>query len=121
MTLLHSDWAYAIILILSISGLLVIDYKWQLIIWRDVISRRAFLATLICGLVFFLIWDLVGIGLGIFYTNPRYTLGINLFTPNLPIEEIGFLTLLIYTILILLVGFTKRSEAVYKTKPKPKK
>ena len=52
-------------------------------------------------LTLFLLWDICGIILGIFRANPQYTLGLNLITPNLPIEEVLFLTLLVYVTLIV--------------------
>ena len=48
------------------------------------------------GVLFFLIWDLAGITLGIFFRgNPGLLTGIQL-SPELPLEELFFLTLLCY-------------------------
>lgn len=57
-------------------------------------------ATLGVLLGFFLLWDICGIILGIFRTNPTYTVGLNIFTPNLPLEEVLFLILLSYVTLL---------------------
>ena len=56
---------------------------------------------LVAGLVFFLAWDLAGIALGIFFRaeNPVST-GIVL-APELPLEELVFLTFLCYLTLVL--------------------
>jgi lycopene cyclase domain-containing protein len=59
------------------------------------------------AVVVFLIWDLVGIALGIFFRGSGpYLTGITI-APELPIEEVFFLTLLSYTILIAYLGFAK--------------
>ena len=53
------------------------------------------------GLVIFIVWDLLGIGLGIFFEgDSRYTSGISL-APELPLEEIFFLALLCYVTLLI--------------------
>jgi len=75
-----------------------------LFFWRD--PRRA-LVVLIVGLVFFLIWDLQGIGLGIFFRGETsFMTGLQV-TPELPIEEPFFLVLLCY-LTMNLYGFLVR-------------
>jgi lycopene cyclase domain-containing protein len=102
MHLLYTHWAYALILCISLAGLILIDRRWHLVVFRTgSAAKKATLMTLAITTGFFLIWDIAGICLGIFFTNPRYTLGINLLTPNLPIEEVLFLILLVYSILII--------------------
>ncbi len=101
MQLLETQWAYAVILLVSIAGLTLCDHHWKLVAWRSIVAKKATLATIAVLVGFFLIWDIAGIILGIFYTNSRYTLGINLGTPNLPIEEVLFLILLVYSVLII--------------------
>lgn len=52
-------------------------------------------------MMIFIIWDLLGIGLGIFFSgNSSYMSGIYLL-PELPIEEIFFLFLLSYLPIVL--------------------
>lgn len=101
MQLLETQWTYAAILLVSITGLALCDMRWKLVAWKNIATKKATLATIATLVGFFLIWDIAGIILGIFYTNPRYTLGINLATPNLPIEEVFFLILLVYSVLII--------------------
>ena len=101
MQLLETQWTYAVILLVSIAGLILCDMRWKLVAWRNTPAKKATLATIATLVGFFLVWDIAGILLGIFYTNPRYTLGINLGTPNLPIEEVFFLMLLVYSVLII--------------------
>ena len=45
--------------------------------------------------------DVIGINWGIFATNSKYVSGIFLGSPNLPIEEIFFLFLLCYFVLVV--------------------
>jgi len=45
--------------------------------------------------------DVIGINWGIFATNQHYVSGLFLGSPNLPIEEIFFLFLLCYAVLII--------------------
>jgi lycopene cyclase domain-containing protein len=99
---------YLAILVVSLLGLGIADWHYTLVVFDSKkpptkTSPRllAFLSTLVIMLVLFLLWDMSGIILGIFRTNPQYTLGLNLITPNLPIEEVLFLTLLVYVTLIV--------------------
>lgn len=112
MHLLYTDWAYALILCISLTGLGLADRRWRLVAFRaGPAAKKATLMTLAVTIGFFLVWDIAGICLGIFYTNPRYTLGINLFTPNLPIEEVLFLALLVYSILIINASASRYEKA----------
>lgn len=101
MQFLETNWAYAIILITSLLGLMLCDKHWKLIAWRNKAAKKATIATIAILVCFFLTWNAMSIILGIHYINPRFTLGINLITSNLPIEEILFLILLIYSVLII--------------------
>lgn len=102
MGFLYSHWAYMLILCISLTGLVLTDIRWRLVAFgANPARKKATAMTLLITTGFFVAWDIAGILLGIFYTNTRYTLGINLFTPNLPIEEILFLILLVYSILII--------------------
>lgn len=98
---LYTPWAYALILIISLAGLALLDWRYRLLLWRGVPSRRAALATIGCLVLFFSIWYAAGIWLKIFFANPRYVLGLYFLTPDFPIEEVLFLTLLGYVILLV--------------------
>jgi len=85
-------------------------------------AKHATITTLLIGVSFFLVWDIAGIMLGIFSTNPRYVFGLNFFTPNLPIEEVLFLTLLIYVSLIsVVVAGRWQAKRARKSKDKPER
>ena len=84
---------YLLALAVSITGMVVLDKRFGLFFWSD--ARRAAI-VLPTGVAFFLLWDLVGIGLGVFFRGETpYSTGIQL-APELPIEEVLFLTLLCY-------------------------
>lgn len=89
--------AYLGALLLSLAGLAVLDRRFRLAFWHD--ARRA-AWTVGIGVAAFLLWDVAGLLLGIFARgdSPHMT-GI-LLAPELPIEEVFFLTLLCYVALL---------------------
>ena len=92
------QYYYLFSLIFSISGMLIVDRKYKLFFWH---SKVAAFKTIIAVISIFIIWDIIGILLGIFFHGGSiYTLPIRLL-PEFPIEEIFFLLLLNYTCLIL--------------------
>ena len=100
------SWIYLAALLVSVLGQVLRDQRWHLFFWRD--WRRA-AGTLGLGLAFFIAWDLVGIHLGVFFKgHSPFVLGVNL-APEFPVEELVFLTLLIYVTMNLHGWFT-RSE-----------
>ena len=85
--------AYLLILIVSLGAMVLLDRRFRLFFWLD--TRRA-TAVLVIGVVFLLLWDLSGIGLGIFYRGETELMtGVQL-APELPLEELLFLTFLCY-------------------------
>jgi lycopene cyclase domain-containing protein len=89
--------AYFMALLFSIGGLISIDLKHSLALRPQ--PRRTLL-TLGISVAVFLAWDLIGIASGVFFEGDSgLTLGINLL-PNLPLEEIFFLVLFNYSILL---------------------
>ena len=60
--------------------------------------------TLLVGVVFFLIWDIVGIDAGVFFRGETsFMTGVQL-APELPLEEVFFLVLLCWLTMNLLAG-----------------
>lgn len=96
------SWAYAAALVIALLGLATLDRRFRVFLFAD--PRRA-VPVLVVGVLFFLAWDLVGIGFGIFFEGSTpYMTGLRL-APELPVEEVGFLTLLSYqTMLLYLAG-----------------
>lgn len=81
----------------SAAGIAVLDVRFRLAF--PAAPRRTTL-TVITALLFFVVWDLVGIGTGVFVKgdSPLYV-GWEL-APHLPIEEIAFLAFLVYLALV---------------------
>ena len=53
---------YLLALLIALTGMVMLDRRFRLFFWRD--GRRAAI-TLIIGVLFFLAWDIAGVGLGI--------------------------------------------------------
>jgi len=90
--------AYLGALLVSIAGLGLLDRRYRVAVFAQ--PRRA-LATLGIGVAVFLAWDIVGVGLGIFFRGgAEYMTGVQL-APEVPLEELFFLILLTYQTLLL--------------------
>ncbi len=88
-----TGFLYLICLLVALTGMAVLDRRFGLFFWAD--ARRAAI-VLVIGVAFFLVWDLVGIGTGVFFRGETvFMTGLQL-APELPIEELFFLTLLCY-------------------------
>jgi lycopene cyclase domain-containing protein len=95
---------YLLALAIALTGMVLLDRRFRLFFWRS--ARRAVI-VLVVGVLFFLAWDLSGIGLGIFFRGETpYMTGL-LLAPELPVEELFFLTLLCY-LTMNLFGFISR-------------
>jgi len=91
-------YVYLLLLVVSIFGLNLADYRYKLAFYVD---RKRTLLTIVISVIFFLIWDILGIIFDIFFIGEsRYITGIEVL-PEVPIEELFFLTLLCYTILLV--------------------
>ena len=91
-------------LLFSIAGLALLDRKHKLVFFAN--AKMAAFTTAI-AVVFFSIWDAVGIANGIFFKGQNELLvGIELFH-EYPIEEAFFLTLLAYCGQIVMAGYKK--------------
>ncbi len=90
-------YTYLSLLIISLIGLLSFDYKKKFVIFtkNGISLRDIFFASSL-----FLIIDIIGVINNIFYSNPKYIIGVNVF-PGVPIEEIFFLLLFSYFSLIV--------------------
>ena len=84
---------YLAALMVALTGMIVLDRRFGLFFWRD---RRRAAIVLVAGVAFFLVWDLAGVGLGIFFRGETaFMTGIQI-APEVPLEEVFFLTLLCY-------------------------
>ena len=99
---------YLLFLLASIGCMMLLDHRFKLFFFSGAPLRAA--AVLVTGLVFFLVWDLFGIGLDIFYRGEtQFMLGIEL-APHLPLEEAFFLAFLCYLTMVLF-GLLKTAAA----------
>lgn len=97
-------FTYLVSLLLSITGMALIDRRFKLAFWND--RRRTVLTIAICVGIF-IVWDVLGIALGIFiHGNSQFALPLRL-APEFPLEEIFFLTLLCYCALVIYQGSRK--------------
>lgn len=95
---------YLAALLVSLTGMVVLDRRFRLFFWRD--ARRAGI-VLAVGVLFFLVWDFAGVGGGIFFRGETsFMTGLQI-APEIPLEEVFFLTLLCY-LTMNLYGFWSR-------------
>lgn len=98
------EWLYLLALAISITGMAVIDWRYRLAFWHN---RRRTVLTIGSAVAVFVIWDILGIALGIFFHGgSEFTLPYRLL-PEFPIEEIFFLVLLCYCTLVIYRGAQK--------------
>lgn len=97
------------ILIIGISGLLLADRHYKLALFGNTLSC---LKTITATVMLLFIFDIIGVINGVFFTNYKYVVGIYIFTPNLPIEEILFLMLLSYFSLIVYLVLNRKFKNI---------
>ena len=94
---------YLAALLVALTGMVMLDRRFALFFWAD--ARRAAIVS-VAGIAFFVVWDLFGIGLGIFFRGETpFMTGLQV-APELPVEELFFLTLLCYLVMNL-YGFLR--------------
>ena len=100
-----TSFIYLIALAVSLAGLATLDWRYRLALWAD--PRRT-LVTVASAVVVFLVWDGIGVALGIFFRGDApYMTGL-LVAPEIPVEEVLFLTLLCYQTLLLWIAFSRQ-------------
>jgi len=98
---------YLAALLVSLTGMVVLDRRFRLFFWDS--PRRA-AVVLVVGIAFFVLWDLFGIGMGIFFRGETaFMTGLQV-APELPVEELFFLALLCYTTMNL-YGFAQLARS----------
>lgn len=98
------QWLYLGALIVSIAGLLLLDWRHHLAFFAD--ARRTGL-TIAAAMTVFIVWDLLGIHLGIFYSGGSAVALPFMIVPDFPIEELFFLFLLTYVTLLVYRAVSK--------------
>ena len=90
--------AYAASLLLAGTGMTLLDARFRLVMWRD--PRRC-TVVLAVGVLLFLVWDVVAIEHGFYRRGDSAAMTGLLIAPELPVEELLFITFLCYTTLVL--------------------
>ncbi|MEA9984095.1 MULTISPECIES: lycopene cyclase domain-containing protein [Subtercola] len=98
---------YLLALAVALTGMVVLDRRFSLFFWRD--TRRATI-VLVVGVLFFLVWDLSGIGAHIFFRGETAFMTGLVIGPELPLEELFFLTLLCYLTMNLFGALTRKGS-----------
>ena len=89
---------YIAALVATLVCLSAIDHHHKLVFFKD--AKRA-IKVFVCCMALFVSWDVAGIVLGIFFTgDTNFLLGIEL-AQDFPVEELFFLSVLIYTPLLV--------------------
>jgi lycopene cyclase domain-containing protein len=99
---------YLAALLIALAGMIVLDRRFALFFWRSAGRAAIVLAV---GLVFFLVWDLQGIHLGIFFRGETSYMTGWQWAPQLPLEEPFFLLLLCYLTMNVYGFFAARSRS----------
>lgn len=99
--------AYAAALLGATACMALLDARFRLVLWSSP-RRSVRLAglALAAGIAFFLVWDVVAIALGFYHRGDSEAMTGLLLAPDLPVEELLFITFLCYLTLVLhgLVG-----------------
>ena len=109
-----SGIVYLLCLLTALACMVLLDRRFRLALWQA--PRRA-ATVLLAGVAFFLAWDLAAIAAGHYRMGDSALMsGIEL-GPELPLEELVFLTFLCYVTLVvwglvdLLLGRGRQSPA----------
>lgn len=95
---------YLLGLLVALTGMVMLDRRFRLFFWAD--ARRASI-VLVVGVLFFLLWDVAGIGLGIFFRGETAFMTGIVIARELPLEEVFFLTLLCYLTMNLFAAVSR--------------
>jgi len=99
-----TPFTYLAAIVLSITGLYLLDRRHKLAFAS---SPKAAALSIAIAVALFLVWDLIGIALGIFFRGDAPHLSGLLLAPELPLEELFFLILLSYNSLLIYLGFAR--------------
>ncbi|WP_194421126.1 lycopene cyclase domain-containing protein [Microbacterium abyssi] len=98
---------YAASLLVSAACLVLLDVRFALVFRRRPVAATV---TMVVGVLFFIAWDAVGIGFGVFrHVDSHWATGL-LLAPEFPVEELVFLIFLSYLTLICLSGWQRWRE-----------
>ena len=84
---------YLAALLIALTGMVLLDRRFRLFFWRDPWRAAIVLGA---GVLFFLAWDLAGVGGGVFFRGETvFMTGLQV-AAEVPLEEVFFLALLCY-------------------------
>lgn len=90
--------AYGAALLISTGCMALLDARYRLVLWRD---PRPALVALAIGIAFFLVWDVVAIASDFYHRGQSEAMTGLMLAPELPVEELLFITFLCYVTLVL--------------------
>lgn len=95
-------YLYLLSLLVPTACMVLLDRRFRLVLWRVPRShRRAGVLTIGLGIGFFLAWDLAAIASGHYAAGQSAGMTGIMLAPELPLEEIVFITFLSYLTLVL--------------------
>jgi lycopene cyclase domain-containing protein len=97
-------WLYLALLIGGIGCMLLLDRRFSLFFWHRPVAAAVVTVT---GVAILVVWDLVGIGLGVFLRGEASIASGVVLAPELPLEEPVFLVFLVLCTMILYTGATR--------------
>lgn len=100
---------YLSALVLALLGTGLLDSRHRLAMWGGAPLRTV--VIVLVGVLFFLVWDVVGIAEGVFFRGSGPWMTGILLGPELPLEEVFFLVLLCYSTLISYLLAAKLGKA----------
>lgn len=103
------SFLYLVALVTSLVGIGLLDFRHKLAFFGGAIVRSA--AIIAVSVVFFLVWDVVGIATGVFFRGSGPWMTGVLLGPELPLEELFFLMVLTYSTLVSYLWAIKALEA----------
>jgi lycopene cyclase domain-containing protein len=92
---------YLSALLVFTGCMLLLDHRFRLFFWRDALAATVVTAV---GLAFFLVWDVFGIALGIFFRGDAAIATGIVLAPEMPIEEPIFLLFLVICTMVVYTG-----------------
>lgn len=101
-------FVYLGLLLTFLGCMLLLDWRYRLFFWRDWLA--AAIVTVV-GTAFFLIWDVFGIVLGIFFRGEAVVATGVVLGPEMPLEEPIFLVFLVVCTMVIYTGSARLLSA----------
>ena len=101
-------FVYLGLLLTFLGCMLLLDWRYRLFFWRDWLA--AAIVTVV-GTAFFLIWDVFGIVLGIFFRGDAVVATGVVLGPEMPLEEPIFLVFLVVCTMVIYTGSVRLLSA----------